>query len=162
VEVHGYRFDGDSGVVETKWFSQDSGYGSPLVRLQGRNDPANALFQRTLYGAAYFRGRPGADVLVIGLGGAPDVQAALFHEAASGGGVAIDGTAVERARGPYRESRGDPYGDPRVGGAIRDGRSFARADDRLYDVIQMSGVDTKSTIAAGSLAVNESYLYTVE
>jgi hypothetical protein len=102
------------------------------------------------------------DVLVIGLGGAPDVQTALHHGARSVTGVDINATTVDMARGPLAEFLGRPYDDPRVTILLRDGRSYVRSSTRRYDLIQLSGVDTKSVLASGTLALNESYLYTAE
>ncbi len=143
--------------LPSMWFTQDSSFGSPLV---GVGPKTAAFLERTCYGAGYFRGRRAQDVLVIGLGGAPDVQAALHHGARSVTGVDINRATAALVRGPFRDYLGAPYADPRVAIHIQDGRSFVRGDDGLYDHIQLSGVDTKSLLAAGTLAINESYLYT--
>lgn len=144
-------------ALPTMWFTQDSSFGSPLVAA---TPAAKAFYERTCYGAGYFRGRRGEDVLVIGLGGAPDVQTALHYEPRSVVGVDINRTTVRMVAEDFKGFLGDPYGDPRVRIVVRDGRSFVRGDRALYDHIQLSGVDTKSLLAAGTLAVNESYLYT--
>jgi hypothetical protein len=146
--------------VPNMWFTQDSSYGSPLIGAGVDEAGAAGFFDRTCYGVGYFRKRPAADVLVIGLGGAPDVQAALHFGARSVVCVDINRTTIAMVRDAMRDFLGNPYGDPRVEVHVRDGRSFVRGDRRLYDHIQLSGVDTKSVLAAGTLAVNESYLYT--
>jgi hypothetical protein len=43
-----------------------------------------------------------------------------------------------------------------------DGRTFVRANEDKYDLIMMSGADTKSVHAGLSLAISENNLYTVE
>jgi hypothetical protein len=43
-----------------------------------------------------------------------------------------------------------------------DGRAFAKATDQRFDLIQMSGVDTVTSHASGSMITVEDYLYTVE
>lgn len=166
VQVHDLIIESDNPEVAEKlsalpsmWFTQDSSYGSPLL---GDGPGRVGVFEKTYFGAGYFRRQPEMDVLVIGLGGAPDIQTALYFDARSIVGVDINATTVGMVRGPMAEYLGDPYGDPRVSIVIRDGRSFARSDDRLYDLIQLSGVDTKSVMSAGALAINESYLYTLE
>jgi len=145
--------------LPSMWFTQDSSYGSPLM---GDGPGREAMHERTYFGAGYFRRQPDMDVLVIGLGGAPDVQTALHFDARSITGVDINRTTVGMVEGQFAEFLGAPYSDPRVRVVIRDGRSFVRTDDQHYDLIQLSGVDTKSVMSAGALAINESYLYTRE
>ena len=98
----------------------------------------------------------------IGLGGAPDVQTALFYDAKHVDAVDINRTTIEIVRGPFRDFLGDPYGQSQVHTHQMDGRTFVRQTPRTYDLIQMSGVDTKAILASGTLAVNESYVYTRE
>lgn len=166
VQVHDLTIESSEPTIQktlnslpAMWFTQDSSYGSPLL---GDGPGRAAMHERTYFGAGYFRGQTEMDVLVIGLGGAPDVQTALHFDARSITGVDINQTTVGMVAGPFADFLGDPYGDPRVRIVIRDGRSFARTDDQLYDLIQLSGVDTKSVMSAGALAINESYLYTRE
>jgi SAM-dependent methyltransferase len=169
VQVHSLRVETtDPNVVESlerlpsMWFTQDSSYGSPLIGRGLNPDGVRGVYERTSYGVGYFRRLPSPDVLVIGLGGAPDIQCALHNGAGSVTGVDINASALAMARGPLRDFLGDPYADPRVQVFLRDGRSFVRSSARRYDLIQLSGVDTKSVLAAGTLALNESYLYTRE
>ncbi|MHC5064262.1 MAG: spermine/spermidine synthase domain-containing protein [Planctomycetota bacterium] len=169
VQVHGLdaettldNINRDLAQLPSMWFTQDSSYGSPLIGRGENPEGVKRVYERTCYGVGYFRQRPERDVLIIGLGGAPDVQTALHHESRSITGVDINATAIEMVRGPMKEFLGDPYGDPRVELHIQDGRSFARSTERSFDLIQLSGVDTKSVLASGTLALNESYLYTLE
>ncbi|MCC6673429.1 MAG: hypothetical protein IT458_20390 [Planctomycetes bacterium] len=167
VQVHDLRLrstnpshQADIERIPSMWFTQDSSYGSPLIGAGVRPAGAKLFYERTLYGAGYFRQRPDEKVLVIGLGGAPDVQTALHHGAASVTGVDINATTIGMVREAMAEFVGRPYADPRVHLHVRDGRSFVRGARELYDHIQLSGVDTKTVLASGTLAVNESYLYT--
>jgi hypothetical protein len=45
---------------------------------------------------------------------------------------------------------------------VQDGRSWVRATDRRFDVLQMSGTDTLTVQSSGSFVLAEAYLYTVE
>ncbi len=167
IEVHSLKVDTtdpnvrrDLDRLPSMWFTQDSSYGSPLI---GWNAPGSAgVYDRTCYGFGYFRGGEPDDVLVIGLGGAPDIQAALHHDARHITGVDINATTVEMGRNELADFLGRPYDDPRVSLVLRDGRSYVRSTDERYDLIQLSGVDTKSVLASGTLALNESYLYTAQ
>jgi hypothetical protein len=143
------------------FYSQDSSAGSYLVERRVDYEEIPKLFENTLYRQAYYREEP-VDVLVIGLGGGPDILTALYHEARSVVGVEINGAAVRMGLGPMNEVLGGAYRDPRVEVIVQDGRSYVASTKRKFDIIQMSGTDTKHLMAAGSLAINECYLYTVE
>lgn len=146
------------------FYSQDGSAGSVLFGVGDDLSRMRALFDETLYGAAYhMRGDTrGEDVLVIGLGGGPDVQAAHWFESGSVTGVDINRSAIEAVGERFADFTGDPYGRPGVDVVHMDGRTFARSTERRFDLIQMSGVDTKSIHSAGSLAISENTLYTVE
>jgi hypothetical protein len=150
----------DVDRLPSMWFTQDSSYGSPLIGWRGEN--AAGVYAHSCYAFGYFRGPAPEDVLVIGLGGTPDVQTALHQGARRITGVDINATTVRMAGGPMADFLGRPYDDPRVTLHLRDGRSYVRGTEQRYDLIQLSGVDTKSVLASGTLALNESYLYTQE
>lgn len=167
VEVHDLVVETkDEGIARSlahlpsQWFTQDSSYGSPLVA--GKAPGSAAFFERTCYAFGYFRKRPDQDALVIGLGGTPDIQTALHQGVRSVTGVDINATTMAMAKGPLAEYLGRPYDDPRVSLVLSDGRSHVRGSPRRFDLIQLTGVDTKSVLASGTLALNESYLYTAE
>jgi SAM-dependent methyltransferase len=147
------------GPIETRLFTQDASAGSFLLGVGDDLARARAFFEQTVYGAGYARG-PAPDVLVIGVGGSPDVLTALYHGARRIVAVDINRAVVDLARGPFRELLGDPYGRPDVQAVWMDGRTFVRTSDERFDLIQMSGVDTKTVLASGSLALSENYLYT--
>lgn len=149
--------------VPAYFYAQDGSAGSSVLGVG--NDPARArnLYERTVYGAPYqVRGKPGARVLVIGLGGAPDVMCAHNYGAATVTGVDINGSTIAALAGPLSEFAGNPYNRPNVTTARMDGRTFVRSTAEHFDIIVMSGADTKSVHAAGSLAISENNLYTVE
>ncbi|MBK8978520.1 MAG: hypothetical protein IPM29_21695 [Planctomycetes bacterium] len=149
-------------ALPSMWFTQDSSYGSPLIGAGPAPAEAAKVAERSCYGFGYFRGERGMNVLVIGIGGAPDLQTALHFDAARITGVDINATTVAMGQGPLADFLGRPYDDPRVAIHLRDGRSFVRSSPERFDLIQLSGVDTKSVLASGTLALNESYLYTAE
>jgi hypothetical protein len=99
---------------------------------------------------------------VIGLGGAPDVLTAQYHGAERIVAVDINRTTIDLARVHFRDFVGDPYGKPGVELQRIDGRTYLRTSDEQFDLIQMSGVDTKTVLATGSLSLSENYLYTRE
>jgi hypothetical protein len=65
--------------------------------------------------------------------------------------------------GPFDEWVGGIGKNPSVRYHLGDGRSFAhRSENGGYDVIQLSGVDTKNSASSGGLALSENTLYTTE
>lgn len=165
IEVH--QFEGVPSMlpepIEAYFYSQDGDAGSVVFGVGDDLGRARALFDRTLYGAGYkAQNRKGLDVLIIGLGGAPDVLAAHYFDAGSITGVDINGSAIEAIRGPLAKFTGDPYGKPDVELHHMDGRTFTRSTTKRFDLIVMSGADTKSVHAAGALAISENHLYTLE
>jgi len=119
-----------------------------------------ALFEESIYGAAYhLHERP--DVLVIGVGGGSDVEAALHWDAARVVGVEISRSTLDAVTGRYAGFARWPR-DPRVEMIHSDGRSYAKSTDRRFDIVQLSGVDTVTSHASGSMVTVEDYLYTVE
>ncbi|MGH7895542.1 MAG: spermidine synthase, partial [Candidatus Binatia bacterium] len=150
------------GPVETLFYVQDASAGSFLLGVGDDLGRAGELFERTVYGAGYVTG-PKRAVLVIGLGGGPDVLAALYHGASRIVGVEINRTAIEMIQRDLADFVGRPYDRSEVTLHVLDGRTFLRQSSETFDLIQLSGVDTKSVFfASGGLALNESYLYTRE
>ena len=101
-------------------------------------------------------------VVVLGAGGGLDVLQALALGASAVDAVELNPQLVELLRGPYREFAGDLYRHPQVRVHIGDARGFMAATDAQYDLIQISLLDSFAGAGAGTQAVSESYLYTVE
>ncbi|MDH5675593.1 MAG: hypothetical protein OEZ06_25950 [Myxococcales bacterium] len=162
--------DGDPRPHPAMFYAQDSTAGSSLLRWDGRTQgqlgadkPALVprLCHETVYGLGYFRPRP--KVLVIGLGGGPDLQCAVFHEARQVDVVEINPDSIAAVRGPFNDWLGGIGQHEAVRFHRRDGRSLVRARGGAgYDLIQLSGVDTKQNYASGALALAENHLYTRE
>ncbi|MCC6647734.1 MAG: hypothetical protein IT374_19465 [Polyangiaceae bacterium] len=150
-------------------YAQDGSATSMLVRWDGKpreetpdgSTEVSRLCTETAYAQGYLRDRP--RVLIIGLGGGPDVQCALFLGARSVDVVEINPTTIAAMTGPFDAFLGGIGRDRRVRYHARDGRSFARASRGAgYDLVQLSGVDTKQLLATGALSLSENHLYTRE
>lgn len=151
----------DGAPVPALSFMQDGDAGSFMVGVGKDLGRARALFEDTVYGAGYVTA-PVEHAMLIGLGGAPDLLTALYYGVEDVDAVEINHTTIELARNEFAEFLGDPYRKPGVNVHQMDGRAFLKQTDRVYDLIQMSGVDTKSILPSGSLAINENYVYTEE
>lgn len=155
------------------FYAQDSSAGSLLLRWDGvdrkgvRPDSKHPwstvshFCEETIYSQAYYRERP--RVLIIGLGGGPDLQCALYHRAHSVDVVEINPDSIALVKGPFNKWLGGVGSDDRVRFHNQDGRRFVHnTQNNGYDLIQLSGVDTKQGLASGSLALSQNNLYTRE
>jgi len=105
--------------------------------------------------------RPHGNFAIIGPGGGVDVLRAVANGSPSVTGIEINpliATAVMRER--YADYAYHLYERPDVHIHVTDGRSFIRNSRELYDVIQMTLVDTWASTAAGAFALSENSLYT--
>jgi predicted membrane-bound spermidine synthase len=76
--------------------------------------------------------------------------------------VEVNPAMVDLLQAPFAEFVGDPLSNPAVNVTEGDGRFFVARSDDVYDVIQLTGVDTAVASAAGSPNLAENYLYTQE
>ncbi|HVR71658.1 MAG TPA: hypothetical protein VMT87_12525 [Vicinamibacteria bacterium] len=130
-------------------------YGGDVSTLRG--------LEETVYAAAYPASLvPKPRVLVVGVGGGMDVLTALRFDAASVTGVEVNGATLEILRRTYREHFRPWVQDPRVRLVHEEGRHYLASRPDLYDVIQLSGVDSVSGTPGAAHVFSESYLYTAE
>jgi SAM-dependent methyltransferase len=106
---------------------------------------------------AYHAGTPKKRVTVIGAGGGSEVLSALVHGATEVTAVELNPQMVALVR-----AHGGPYDDPRVRVVTAEARQFIRESAARYDAIQLALVGSHGASAAGTAALSESYLYTVE
>jgi hypothetical protein len=107
--------------------------------------------------------RPHGAYAIIGPGGGVDVLRAVANGSSSVTGIEINpiiATTVMRDR--YADYSYHLYERPQVHIHVTDGRSFIRNSHELYDVIQMTLVDTWASTAAGAFALSENSLYTAD
>lgn len=164
VEV--FQYPGPYGLLNgrapIKVLMHDGGAGSLLFAVHDHPDLARVLFEGSPYGTAYALRPTPKRVLVIGLGGGPDVMAALHFGAGEIHAVEVNGATLDAVKTTFAGFLGDPYGRPNVHVHHADGRSFVEQRQERWDVIQLSGTDTYSAGGAGAFMFSESYLYTVE
>lgn len=170
------RYDdvpGEASPYHTMFYVQDASAGALLVNWDGRTrsqvgesprGPGTEVARnctQTLWGQAYYR--PRRETLVVGLGGGADVQCALYNEVERVDVVEINPRSIELVRGPFDEWLGGIGDDESVSYRLIDGRSYVhQLDPGAYDLIQLTGVDTKHLLPAGALAIQENPLYTHE
>jgi len=113
-----------------------------------------------LQGAPY-KIKPKADALVIGCGGGPDILIALYHGANNVVGVDINPEMIKLLY-EYGTFANGVFQRHDVELIAAEGRHFLSRDQRRFDVIQLSGVDTSAALASGAYALSENFIYTVE
>jgi spermidine synthase len=107
--------------------------------------------------------RPHGDFAIIGPGGGVDVLRAVANGSPSVTGIEINPIiATTIMRGRYADYAQHLYERPNVHIQVTDGRSFLRSTPQIFDVVQMTLVDTWASTAAGAFALSENNLYTVE
>jgi hypothetical protein len=132
------------------------------VEYDGSRDSLAGI-ERTLYAAAYpALGVPNPRVLVIGVGGGFDVLTALRFGASEVTGVEVNRATVDLLTRTYRDYFGPWVKDPRVKLVQDEGRHFPAANGGLFDVIQLSGVDTAAGTPAAAHVFSENYIDSAE
>lgn len=107
--------------------------------------------------------RPRGEFAIIGPGGGVDVLRALANGSPNVTGIEINPIiATTIMRGRYADYALHLYDRPEVHIHVTDGRSYLRATEQRFDVVQMTLVDTWASTAAGAFALSENNLYTVE
>src|SRR5581483_10955732 len=107
--------------------------------------------------------RPHGRYAIIGPGGGVDVLRAVANGSASVTGIEINPIIANTImRGRYADFAYHLYERPDVHIHVTDGRSFVRNSSDVYDVVQMTLVDTWASTAAGAFALSENSLYTTE
>jgi len=105
--------------------------------------------------------RPHGAAAVIGVGGGRDVLEAVRVGHAPVVGVEINEKIVALHAGPLADYAGIA-GLPGVELVADEARSFFARDERRYEVITMSLIDTWASTGAGAYSLSENGLYTVE
>jgi len=102
------------------------------------------------------------DVLIIGAAGGQEIKAALAYGAGHIDAVELVKTVVQLGKNKYSSFNGNIFNHPNVSAYAAEGRSFLRATDKKYDIIQIFSNHTTSSIAAGTGAMETTYLQTAE
>ncbi|MDN5874199.1 MAG: hypothetical protein L0H29_07460, partial [Sinobacteraceae bacterium] len=102
------------------------------------------------------------EVLVIGPSAGGDVRQALSFGADSVDAVELVGAIIAAESQTFAEFGSAIYAHPKVNAVVGEGRSFLRAADQRYDIIQMFSNQSTASVIQGSNAMGIAYLQTVE
>ena len=106
--------------------------------------------------------RQNADVFVIGVGGGRDVLSALVFDQKSVTGVEVNPDVLRATTDAFGDFAGHIERNPKVTLAVDEARSYLTRQNRNFDLIQISLIDTWAATAAGAFVLTENSLYTVE
>jgi len=152
---HNYR----GTFPSTLSIQYDGHNGSNVYRVEGPD--SLALLDRHILRTPYVL-RESPQVLVIGVGGGIDVQNALRRGAKSVTGVELQPITVKLHNGLLAAWTGGLFQRPEVHLVAGEGRHYVRSHSDVYDIVQITAVDTFSAQTTGAYVLAESYLYTVE
>ena len=135
---------------------------SYMVDYDGRRESLDGIGD-TIYAGAYQASTvPAPRVVAIGVGGGFDILTGLYFGASHVTGVEVNGATLDILQRVYKDYFKSWVADPRVTLVEDDGRHFLAASDRVFDVIQLSGVDSYSGSPGAAHVFSESYLYSAE
>lgn len=106
--------------------------------------------------------RPGSSVLTVGVGGGRDILSALVFGQEAVTGVEINSNIIEAVNQRFGDFTGHLDRDPRVTFVHDEARSYIARQRELFDIIQVSLIDTWAATAAGAFVLTENALYTTE
>ena len=101
-------------------------------------------------------------VLAIGIGGGIDIINAIYQGASEVTGAELQPITVRLHATTLAEWTGGYFQRPNVKLVAAEGRHYVRSSGKLFDLIQLTAVDTFSAQSTGAYLLAESYLYTVE
>jgi len=147
---------------DQKWIMQDGDAGT-FVSDYTNVEAGRAQLLRTVYAlAATVKRGSSPRVFVIGVGGGPDIWAHKLMGALHIKGIELNRGVLEVHDTVAREFSRGLREDPHVELVCDEGRSALMRDPGRYDVIQLTGIDTWTSLASGAYVLAENYLYTVE
>lgn len=159
LSVPGDRLELDGGIPYML-VTHDGGAPSILLQTNTIADE-HLLIENTIFGVPYWL-RESPRVLIIGLGGGPDVVAALAGGAREIVGAEVNPEMIAIVEQHFSGFVGDPYSDSRVRIELTDGRHLLASSEEKFDVIQLTGVDTTVASLGANPNLAENYLYTRE
>jgi spermidine synthase len=153
----------DGGTQSSHFLEFDGDFdrlGRRLRSLDADSVTERRFWRVGVLASHYLKRDTDADVLVIGSAGGQETLAALAFGARSVDAVEMVPTVVDLRVGEYADYIGHLFEQPGVSNILAEGRSYLRATDRTYDIIQIFSNHTSSSAAAGSRAMSPFYLQT--
>ncbi len=138
----------------------DAAAGTVLTEFDGEFGKLEHLKHDVTNIGHYLRG--GGDALVVGVGGGRDLLSALTFGKDSVVGVEINGDLVDVLENRFADFTGHLAERPDVTLVNDEARSYIARQDKKFDFLQVSLIDTWAATAAGAFVLTENSLYTLE
>ncbi len=146
--------------LDQRYISIDANAGTVLTHYAGATSSV-AYLRYDIINAVHVL-RQHAKVLVVGVGGGRDILSALVFGQDHVTGVEINGTILNVVKNIFGDFTGHLDRDSRVSLINDEARSYLTRTKSLYDIIQISLIDTQAATAAGAYTLTENTLYTRE
>jgi spermidine synthase len=160
----GWHIAYDGGIQSSYFYRFDGDFAALRARIE-ENAPyavRRDFWQRGVLASHRLRRDTGSKVLIFGSAGGQETKAALMYGASQVDAVELVGTVVELGTKQYADSIGRIFNDPRVRAHVAEGRSFLRASDRKFDIIQIFSNYTPRSMTQGIGALQPAYLQTAD
>jgi hypothetical protein len=150
----------DGGSQSSSFFLFDGDFTRLRNNLSQELD--KQFWQRGVLASHYLKRNSQQSVLIIGSAAGQEIKAALMYGARRVDAIELVQAVVDLGNNHYSDFIGNIFHHPNVNVQVGEGRSFLRASEDKYDIIQIYSNHTSSSIGAGGQAVATVYLQTVE
>lgn len=150
----------DGGTQSSTFYDFDGDF--QFLRDHIAEEIGTQFWQRGVLASHYLKRDTDQKVLVIGSAGGQEIKAALMYGASQVDGVELVGAVVELGKTTYSQYIGNLFNNPKVNVQVGEGRSYLRARQQKYDIIQIFSNHTSSSIASGTGAMSTTYLQTAD
>lgn len=162
-EVNGlsYNFKGKIPIQKGIFFDAD--LMSPVSPF--KNDLTEVEFVKHTSSALpfyIFENKKIKNVLIIGTGGGEGILRALSYNSEKIDGIEINKNVIEIMKNELSIFSGNIYNKKNINIMNKDAREFIRKTEKMYDIIEISLLDSLNSAASGIYSLNENYIYTIE
>lgn len=140
--------------------SIDAWAGTVITAFNGDTAPLSYMKDDVTNIVHYLR--PNSDVFIVGVGGGRDVLSALVFDQKSVTGVEVNRDVLRATTRVFGDFAGHIERNPKVTLAVDEARSYLTRQNRQFDIVQLSLIDTWAATAAGAFVLTENSLYTTE
>jgi len=106
------------------------------------------------------------NVLILGTGGGTGILRGIYHKSSSIDAVELNPKVIELVNNRYGDFSSHIYTwnnqDTQIKAHVAEARGYVQSTKQVYDLIEVSLLDSYTAASAGVYALSENYLYTVE
>jgi spermidine synthase len=147
-------------LPEEKLILQDGSAGTFILNFSDHPEALRAI-EYSLYSAS-MQIKENPRVYIIGAGGGNDLWAAQINNASYIKGIELNQPIIDIHYELLPQFTRALLEDERIEFVCAEGRNALMREEETYDIIQMSGIDTWTSLTSGAYVLAENYLYTRE